>query len=155
MTRLPLLALALLALSACASRGPMDLRDPGVRSEKEIIVALSKIEASAEQRAAVLAAFDAALPQLKAMQAERETLQAQLQRLSPKQPDYLERSTALAQLWGDLKRREIETYARFESAVATSLSDRQWEQWQDYGYEARLARRGPVEGGGGEMRRRR
>lgn len=151
----PLLAaLILLALSACASRGaPPDLRGAGVRSEKEIIITLTEVEATPEQRAAVLAAFDKALPELKGLQAERGTLQAQLRSLSPKQPEYLERSAALAKQWGNLHEREVQAYARYESAVAAALSDGQWSRWREFSSEMRYAERGP--GGEGGMQRRR
>ena len=150
MTRILILAACLLGLSACAGRPSMDMRDPGVRTEKEIILTLSKIEATTEQRAAVLAAFDAARPQLKTMQAERETLQAQLYDLSPRAPDYMERSIGLATQWGVLHEREVLAYARFESAVATALDEARWERWQDAAVQVDLSRRG---GGGRQMRR--
>ncbi|WP_133164207.1 hypothetical protein [Solimonas fluminis] len=153
MTRPLLIALAALTLTACASRPAMQGRNPGIASEKEIVVTLAKVEATAEQRAKVLAAFDAALPQTRALQAERETLRQQLQGLSPRQPDYLERSAALAKQWGELHEREVLAYARFESAVATTLSDSQWEQWQDQAVLMAPIERGP--GAGGQMRRRR
>ncbi len=153
MSKTLLAALALLTLSACASRGaPPDLRGAGVRSEKEIIITLSEVEATPEQRAAVLAAFDKALPELKGLQAERGTLQAQLRGLSPKQPEYLERSAALAKQWGNLHEREVQAYARFESAVAASLSDGQWNRWREFSSEMGFVERGP--GGGGMQRRR-
>ena len=151
MTRTLILAACLLGLSACASRPSMDMRDPGVSTEKEIIVTLAKIEATPEQRAAVLAAFDAARPQLKSMQAEREALQAQLHNLSPREPDYMERSIGLATQWGVLHEREVLAYARFESAGATALDEARWERWQDAQVQVDLSRRG---GGGRQMRRR-
>ncbi|AXQ30064.1 hypothetical protein D0B54_15910 [Solimonas sp. K1W22B-7] len=154
MTKTTLAALLLLALTACASRGaPPDLRGAGVRSEKEIIITLSQVEATPEQRAAVLAAFDKALPELKGLQAERGALQAQLRGLSPKQPEYLERSAAVAKQWGGLHEREVQAYARFESAVAAALSDGQWARWREFSSEMSFAERG-ASGEGGGMRRR-
>lgn len=128
----PLLLSLALILAACAHRPPMHVPQAGVRSEREILRTLTRVQATDAQRSAVLAAFDAALPGLRGLQAQRETLQAQLQALSPKQPGYLERTQALAQQWGELHRRELEAFAGFEAAVAAALSDRQWQQWQDY-----------------------
>lgn len=152
MTKTALAALLLLSLTACASRPPMDARGAGVRSEKEIIITLSEVQATAEQRATVLAAFDKALPELRGLQAERSTLQAQLRSLSPKQPDYTSRSEALAKQWGSLHEREVLAYARFESAVAGTLDDRQWERWREFSSEMRFTGRG-MDGGGMERRR--
>lgn len=152
MTRTLILAACLLGLSACASgRSSVNMRDPGISTEKEIIVTLARIEATPEQRAAVLAAFDAARPQIKAMQAERETIQTQLYNLSPRAPDYMERSIGLATQWGVLHEREVLAYARFESAVATALDEARWERWQDAQVQVDLSRRGGQ--GGRQMRR--
>ena len=153
MTKTALAALLLLSLAACASRPPLDGRGAGVRSEQEIIITLSEVQATPEQRATVLAAFDKALPELRGLQAERTALQAQLQSLSPKQPDYATRSDALAKQWGALHEREVLAYARFESAVAGALDDRQWGRWREFSSEMRFVGRG-FDDGGMERRRR-
>lgn len=151
----PLLLLATLTLAACASRPPMPVRAAGVPSEKDVLRILTQLQASDSQRSAVLAAFDAALPRLWGLQAERAALQAQLRDLVPQQPGYLERSQALAQQWGDLHRREVEAYASYEAAVAAALSEAQWRHWREAttqrAFEAPAPRGG---GGGGGMRRR-
>jgi len=130
---LVLLLSSLLALAGCAT-GP-SRAGAGVRTEKQVVQALTAIGASDEQRHGVLAAYDAALPQLRVLQAERSSLQAQLQALSPKQPGYATEVQALAQRWGDLHRREVESFASFETAVAAVLNDDQWPRWRDYSGE--------------------
>ena len=113
----------------------------------------AQVASTPEQRATVLAAFDKALPELRGLQAERTALQAQLQSLSPKQPDYATRSDALAKQWGALHEREVLAYARFESAVAGALDDRQWGRWREFSSEMRFVGRG-FDDGGMERRRR-
>jgi hypothetical protein len=147
------LVLALLALTACAARPPLNLDERGgIRSEKETIGALRRIGATDEQRRAVLAAFDRARPDWRALQAERELLQHELGRLPPKAPGYLEQADALAQRWGTLHQREVEVFARYEQAVAGALSEEQWSLWRIETAERKFVERRADEG---EVRRRR
>ncbi|HSW13226.1 MAG TPA: hypothetical protein VLI06_10340 [Solimonas sp.] len=129
--RCALLLLSALVLSACASR-PMGGGDPGGLSEVQVVRALTAVGASDPQRREVLAAYDAVMPRLRALQSEREVLRAQLQALSPRQPDYAERVRPLARQWGESYAREIEAFADYEAAAFKALGEERWQAWREH-----------------------
>lgn len=156
------MASLLLWLSACSHDPARGIgRADGasdVTSEKSVIRALSDVEASDQQRLAVLAAFDREDAQRGRLRREAEDLRRTMSKLPKTEPDYVTLFGPLAQRAGELVTEQLLIQARFDQSVASILSAEQFSDWQavlrhaDGGGRGGLggqtgARRGPGPGG--------
>jgi hypothetical protein len=150
---LPLLGLMLLC--ACSHEAPRgrggDESSPRA-TEKAVMRALGEVGASDPQRTAVLNAYDRDDTERRRIATEADELRRQIAHLSKSEPDYLARLEPLAQRQGQQLTEQLLIQARFDQAVAATLTPEQLERW-DAQFRAGPDRGGGSEGGGGRRRR--
>ncbi|MDB5968761.1 MAG: hypothetical protein JWQ90_1211 [Hydrocarboniphaga sp.] len=150
---LPLLGLMLLC--ACSHEPPRghgrDESSPRA-TEKAVMRALGAVEASDVQRTAVLNAYDRDDAERRRLAAEADDLRRQIDQLSKTQADYLARLEPLVQRQGQELSEQLMIQARFDAAVAATLTPEQLERWNAQ-FRAAPDRDGGPDGGGGRRRR--
>ena len=127
-----LAALVASALAACASPGGGNgpyAPTTGSQYERQVIGALGEVKVTAEQRQAVLAAYDAMAPKLKQNDSEDARLQRRWEALDPRAADYTVQADALAQQAATLAADRLKALAQFNQTVATTLDASQWSAW--------------------------
>jgi len=135
-----MLALAA-ALSACSGDPEVRRVDVGPSPEKAVLAALTKVQASKEQRIAVLNAYDSRNDALVALDQTSKQIIAQWYKLDRTAPDYLQRINALAAQWAQVNGDEMKARGAYEHELAANLSSSQWSQWQDFMINVAAARR--------------
>jgi outer membrane PBP1 activator LpoA protein len=156
----PVLILAVLLLSACATRGPHNgpyAPSSGSLYERQVIAALANMRATDEQRAKVLGAYDQLAPVLKNSDQQSTTVRKQWQALDPRDASYMVQSDKLAQESAAATSQRLSALAQFNHTVATTLDEAQWQRWSEQmnaDYAAYDAPPGSGGGGGGRRGRR-
>jgi len=135
-----MLALAA-ALSACSSDPEVRRVDVGASPEKAVLAALTKVQATKEQRIAVLNAYDSRNGTLVALDQTSKQIIAQWYKLDRTAPDYLQRVDALAAQWAQVNGDEMRARGAYEHELAASLNSSQWSEWQDFMINVAVARR--------------
>ncbi len=136
------LALLTLVLAACATpdgrNGPY-VPTTGSLYERQVIGALGETKVTAEQRQAVLAAYDTMAPRLKQNDLEELRVQRRWEALDPHAPDYLAQVDVVAQAAAALAAERLKTLAQFNQTVATTLDSSQWSRWSQVMSDQRAA----------------
>ncbi|MES2684846.1 MAG: hypothetical protein V4650_15105 [Pseudomonadota bacterium] len=136
-------ALALLVtLLGCAAPGARNgpyAPTTGSTYERQVIGALGETKVTAEQRRAVLAAYDTMAPRLKQNDADDLRVQRQWESLDPHAADYLAQVDAVAQQAATLSADRLKVLAAFNRAVATTLDASQWSRWASVMNDQRAA----------------
>ena len=119
--------LTALALTACVGPGGMGGNGPyappgGSTYERQVIAALSETKASAEQRAAVLAAYDELGPKLKANDSAERRLQRDWATLDPQSTSYVADAEALAARAGTQAAERLRALATFNRTVLVPIN---------------------------------
>ena len=132
MKKTALLTLLAVALSSCASPGGRNgpyVPSTGSTYERQVIGALGETKVNAEQRQAVLDAYDAMAPLLKQNDAEDLRVQRRWEALDPHAADYLIQADAVAQQAASLAADRLKALAKFNQTVAATLNAAQWSRW--------------------------
>lgn len=126
-------ALSLLVLlTACATPGGRNgPYEPitGAQYERQVIGALGETKVSAEQRQAVLNAYDVMAPKLKQNDADELRMQRRWESLDPHAADYTAQADAVAQQAATLAADRLKALAQFNQTVASTLDAGQWSVW--------------------------
>lgn len=122
-------SLLALSLAACAG-GQWRPSGEVLRNDRAVIRALTLLEVPDATQAKVLEAFDVDAVRRREIDRELQTLDSERALLDPRQSDFLARSEAWAERLLSLQREKIGIQARFDHAVASLLSERQWRDWQ-------------------------
>ncbi len=126
-------ATSLLSVGACTHQGP--LRDDlghGISVERKILRGMGMADVRAEQRQAILAAYDRINPRLRTLAELRQQAEKQWQQLNAGEADFAERSAALITQRLALLRETWELETGFDQHVAATLDEQQWATWYAY-----------------------
>ncbi|MGQ0621006.1 MAG: Spy/CpxP family protein refolding chaperone [Panacagrimonas sp.] len=131
-TRLSIIALFFaVALSACAS-APATYR-PGSFdgiSEKAALFALREIQATDDQRAKFLAAYDRHNPELVALANQRVAITDQWNGLNRTDEAFLSQVAGLSERAAAVTQQQWLEQASFEHDIAAVLTPEQWRDWR-------------------------
>jgi hypothetical protein len=101
------------------------------RPEKAALAVLRNVEASDEQRAKILAAFDRDNPKMLKLDQEWEEITRQWEQLNRADPKFLADADALSARRMDVAKQQIVVGAAFEHEVASVLTPDQWKDWKE------------------------
>jgi len=101
------------------------------RPEKAALAVLRNVEASDEQRAKILAAFDQSNPTMLKLDHEWEEITRQWEQLNRTDPKFLADAEALSARRMDVAKQQIVVGAAFEHEVALVLTPDQWKDWKE------------------------
>jgi hypothetical protein len=120
-------------LGACAAESPEEARASlGASPEKLVLVALTKVQASDQQRRDVLDAYDARNGELVSLNKRSRQILLDWRKLDRTAPDFEQKVDALATQWSEVNGAEMRTSSAYERVLASKLSASQWSQWQDF-----------------------
>ena len=137
-----LITLFAAALIGCASPGGRNgpyLPITGSTYERQVIGALGETKVNAEQRQAVLAAYDVMAPLLKQNDADDLRVQRRWEALDPHTADYQAQVDAVALQAANVAANRLKALAQFNQAVAATLDNAQWSRWSLAMHDERAA----------------
>jgi hypothetical protein len=120
-----------------------------------MFVALKEIQATDDERLAVMAAWDATEPRLAALSGESEEVLERWRELDRRDPGFAAQAEALSGRSGDIARERMAMAAKFEAGVVAALSQKHWDAWEQYWRQRRYGGEeglGRAEGGGRHSR---
>ncbi|MGJ8669023.1 MAG: hypothetical protein ACSHXK_06000 [Oceanococcus sp.] len=145
-----------LCLVGCAQNPALPERDlgHGWALERQLIKGLTRVQASTDQRNAVLAVFDRVDPTLERLSRESAGLRVMWAALDAKSLDFADQSERVIEQRVEIYQSMLNVEADFDRAVAVVLTSDQWEIWKKFlrEEETRGRSRGPRDGDGDRRR---